>query len=67
MSRSILGIHEKLQVLDFSRELIILIRNIEDVDESFPYKGIKNKTSQTPSLFSFVTQLILVLAFGGKN
>ena len=54
-------------MLDFSRELIILIRNIEDVDESFPYKGIKNKTSQTPSLFSFVTQLILVSAFGGKN
>lgn len=66
MSCSILGIHEVLQVLDLA-ELIILIRNIENVDESFPYKGIKNQTSQTPSLFSFVIQLILVSAFGGKN
>ena len=47
-------------------ELIILIRNIEDVDERFPYKGIQNQTSQTPSLFSFDIQLILVSAFGGK-
>lgn len=66
MSCSILGTHEELGVLDFSGGLIILIRNNEGIDESFP-KEIKNQASQTPFLFSFVIQLILVLAIGKKN
>lgn len=31
-----MGTHEELQELGFSRELIILIRNNEGVDELFP-------------------------------
>lgn len=62
MSCSILGTHEELQILCFSRELIIFIRNSEGVDDSFPKKEIKNQTSQTPFLFSFVIQLILIPA-----
>lgn len=49
-------------MLCFSRELIILIRNSEGVDDSFPKKEIKNQTSQTPFLFFFVIQLILIPA-----
>ena len=67
MNCSILGIHEELQVLGFNRELIILIRNNEDTDESFTKEGIKKQTSPTPFLFSFVIQLILVPAIGKKN
>lgn len=58
MSCSILGTHEELQVLGFSRELIVLVRKDEGVDENFPKEGIKNQTPQSPFLFSFITQLI---------
>lgn len=51
MNCSILGTCQELQVLDFCGELIILIRNSEGVDESFPKKGLKGNFPDTSSIF----------------